>query len=79
MDFSKVLIADEIGFYMDASGAKDLGFGCFFDGNWTNAMWPTNFIDMYNPSIEYCELYAMTVAIVLGAHKLQNRRVVVFL
>ena len=40
--------------------------------------WETGYIDKYNPSIEYLELYAVAVSIFLWAEPLPNRRVVIF-
>ena len=51
MDFSKKLVADEIEFFTDASGAEHLGFGCYFGGLWTDGRWENKLITHLNPSI----------------------------
>ena len=78
MDFKTVLQADVLDFYTDASGNAKLGFGCVFADSWTFGQWEENFIIENKPSIDYLELYAVTVAIDLWAPRLENRRVVIF-
>ena len=51
--FTKNLMANEIYFCTDASGAADLGFGCYFKKQWTNGVWEDNLIEQLQPSIEY--------------------------
>ena len=56
----------ELSFYTDASGS--IGFGCFFDGRWIYGEWRKPFLKQAKPSIEFLELYALTVGVVaLGA------------
>ena len=52
MDFSKLLIAEEMNFFTDASGAADKGFGCVFADHWTYGTWEPGFINLLKPSIE---------------------------
>ena len=73
--FSVVLKAEKIGFFTDASGSHKLGYGCIFKDNWTFGTWGEDFIKKDKPSIEYLELYAVAVAIVLWSEKLANKRV----
>ena len=77
MDFTTKLTADGINFFTDASCVRDKCFGCIFDEQWTHSLWEDNFMNKFNPSIEYLELYALTVAIELWADKLQNKRVII--
>ena len=49
-----------------------------YDKEWTYGQWPVGFIDLCKPSIEYVELYALTVAVAIWAHKLGNARVTIF-
>ena len=78
IDFPSKLMVDEIIFFTDASGAEHLGFGGTFENDWTYSMWESDFIHTFRPNIEYLQLYTMAVAIELWAHKLCNRRVVIF-
>ena len=78
IDFTQTLRADKINFFTDASGAENLGFGAIFGENWTFHRWDPGFIANCKPSIEFLELYVLTIAIDLWADKLRNRRVVVF-
>ena len=72
------LQADTIDFYIDASGNPKLGFGCVFESTWTFGQWDYKFIIQNRPSIDYLELYALTVAIELWVPRLENKHVVVF-
>lgn len=75
VDFSKVLQADRIECSSDASGK--IGFGCRWGKLWTWGTWDTKLLEEVAVSIQFQELYAVTVAIELFAHKLENRRVIV--
>ena len=65
-------------FFTAVSGAETLDFGCFFNRDWCYGGWKSNYIRILNLSIEYLELYALTVASELWAGRLQNRRVIIF-
>ena len=58
IDFIKVLSADKINLYTDASRAAHQGFGCVFGNSWMQGTWEKNYITELNPSIENLELYA---------------------
>ena len=70
--------ADIIGFYTDASASKVLGFGCYFNKQWTFGQWEQNYIQFYSPSIEYLELFALLVGIFVWKEKLKNGQFVIF-
>ena len=74
MGFSGTLITSKINFYTDASGSPKLGFGGVFEGHWMFSQWEKSFVETYKPSIEFLELYAVSVGIELWSEYLQNRR-----
>ena len=76
LDFSKILVADEIDMYSDASGK--IGFGAICGESWISQAWPEGFIAKYKPSIEYLELYAVAVAVLSWIHLFKNRRIILF-
>ena len=78
MDICPPISAQEIDFYTDASANPKLGCGGIFGKNWYILQWNEKFIKNYAPSINYLELFAMTVAISAWIHLLKNRRVTVF-
>ena len=78
VDLSRALIADEIEFFSDASGAVHNGIGCLFKDAWSFAFWEEHVILQKQPSTEYLELYAVMIAIFLWAKDLANRRVIIF-
>ena len=67
-------------FHSDASKSRILGMGAVFQDSWVFGLWPEKFIEICDPSIEFLELYALTVAIVAWQNtpELKNRRVVLF-
>ena len=71
-----MLIADEIDFYVDASGV--IGFGGYSDRDWMQYRWSEDFLRKCSPSIEFLELYAMAAGILAWIHKYANRRVILF-
>ena len=64
IDFTEEITADKLLFASDASAVKDLGFGAVFQNRWLFAQWEPDYIDKYQPSIDYLELYAMIVAMI---------------
>ena len=76
LDFTKIITADKLDWYTDASGRVGFGGICgrkYFQGRWTN-----RFLRQYNPSIEYLELYAVAVSALLWVRNFKNRRIAIF-
>ena len=78
MDFKNTLEADMINFYTEASGNCKFGMGGRCNQSWFMQMWETEFIEKCKPSIEYLELYADTVGILLWIKRFSNKRVILF-
>ena len=79
VDYTKILVADELGFHSDTSGSSKIGgYGCFYDFEWCQGKWDEKFLQSCKPNIEFLALYAVTVAILLWERKLRDRRVVIF-
>ena len=77
MDFSKIWIADEILFYMDASKNFSLGFGGFCETSWMQQSWSPD-LEILDPNIEYLELFALTAGILAWISRFENRRIILF-
>ena len=77
-DFEQALEAEDIHMYTDSSRNPKLGCGGVNEDQWFMQQWNSEFIEKYMPSINYLELYAVTVAVVSWIHKYQNRRVNLF-
>ena len=75
---SVALNAAEIDMYSDASGNYLLGFGAYCGPEWIYGNWDTEFCERHRPSIEYLELFAVTVAVLNWIKLFQNRRIVLF-
>ena len=68
-------------FYSDASWNPVLGMGATFDNRrWLWKQWPGGFVQKYEPSIEYLELYALVSAMVTWRDEeaLNNAQVTIF-
>ena len=76
LDFSNVIVADEVDLYTDASGR--IGMGGICGSAWMYQLWDSAFIKKYNPSIEYLELYAVTAAVLAWIHLFKNKRIILF-
>ena len=76
MDLHSVTNAQELGFSMDSSANKDLGFGGICGTNWFWGKWEPGYIDNYKPSIAHLELYAICVGLYVWSHKFRNLRLV---
>ena len=78
MDFDKKWNADEIDMYSDASKNPLLGVGARCHNSWSYMQWDYQFIVENDPSIEYLELYGVTIAVVNWIEKFKNMRVILF-
>ena len=63
LDLSKSVSSFDVDFFTDASANPKLGCGGICGKNWFIMQWDEKFIKKYEPSINYLELYALTVAV----------------
>ena len=78
VDLDSFTYADTLNLFSDASKAWDKGYGCVFKNRWMYRQWPSNFIQNFDPSIEFLELYALCTGLLTWGHLLTNVRIVVF-
>ena len=64
---------EDIDMYSDASGK--LGFGAYCGSSWTYGKWEPEFLTKQNPSIEFLELYGLTIGVLLWLKRFPNRNV----
>ena len=77
IDYSVILSVDGLKLYTDALGV--VGFGGIHNGSdFFSGTWDPIFLRWAKPSIEYQELFAATVAILLWAKNYANKRVCIF-
>ena len=78
MDFDE-WTAEDINMYLDASGSlRTGGLGAFCENSWTYHVWNYSFLKKVKPSIEYLELYALTVGVLKWIHRFRNRKIYLF-
>ena len=77
MDF-KVLTSQDIDMYSDASRNFSLGFGAYCGPEWTWGQWDRHFMEEKEPSIEFLELFAVTVAVMNWIKLFCNKRIILF-
>ena len=70
-DFSDEVV--DIDMYTDSSRSESLGCGGFSGRSWFSMQWDREFIELFNPSIAYLELYAVTIAVLNWIHRYQNK------
>ena len=75
MDFSKTYLPEETLLFSDASRSLRKGCGSWCKDEFYSQMWDKDFINKYEPSIQYLELYAVAVAVVLWIHKFKNKKI----
>ena len=68
----------EMDFYTDASANPLLGCGGISGEDWYIMQWNENFIRIMKPSINYLELYGVTIAILAWIHKYKNQQITIF-
>ena len=64
--------------YSDASRNFHLGFGAYCGSEWSVGQWDYEFCERYQPSIEYLELYAVTVGVLNWLKLFKNMKIVLF-
>ena len=68
--------AEDIDMYSDASGSiMHGGFGAYCGQEWIPGKWNSDWMAKERPSIEYLELYAVTVAVISWINKFKNARI----
>ena len=67
--------AKDIDMYSDASGAIGKGFGAYCGQEWVCRCWDSEWLKEEKPSIEYLELYGVTVAIMIWLRRFSNSRI----
>ena len=72
------LTSDLVDMYSDASGNPLLGFGAFCGPEWTFGQWNKEFIIEQKPSIEFLELFAVTVGVINWIRLFKNRKITLF-
>ena len=65
IDFHDFLVASELDWYTDSAKALDKGYGGHHDQAWFYGTWEQSFLTDKDPSIEFLELYAVAVSILL--------------
>ena len=73
-----IVSADDIDMYSNASRNFCKGVGAYCESQWTYHAWEVNFMEKFQPSIKFLELYGVAVAVLLWIKKFQNRRVCLF-
>ena len=75
---SGILDASVLDMYSDASRNFKLGFGALCGSEWTYGQGDEDFCEQVQPSIEYLELFAVTVGILNWLKLYQNKKIVLF-
>ena len=78
VDLSSTLMATQLNFYTDASANENLGIGGVFNNQWLFSQWEPGYINQYQPSIAYLELYGVCAAVLTWGWQLKNLRMVVY-
>ena len=73
IDLCNTLMAEDVDMYSDASGK--IGFGTYCGKEWMGAYWQNDFIEKYNPSIQFLELYGLTVGVLLWIKNFKKRSI----
>ena len=77
-DLSAFEYADTLQFHTDAAKKAGCGMGAVFCNEWVTRIWNTNFLMEQDPSIEFLELYALTVGVLTWQSNLVNNRFIIF-
>ena len=70
--------ADDIYMYSDASRNFSKGFGAICNDEWIHGVWDKAFMEKYQPSIQYLELFGVTVAVLKWIKLFKNKTISLF-
>ena len=76
MDLEKQLTSEELDWYTDASST--LGAGGYNNTSYFIIEWDEDFLELFQPSINYLELYAVTVSVFNWVHRYKNKQITLF-
>ena len=64
--------------FADSVGSADLGFGCFFQGDWRKGLWKHTglFSNHYKPNIALLELYAIVMDMEVWAERVAGKSII---
>ena len=74
-DFDSNILAEKVELASDASRNPHLGAGGICQDDWYILQWDEEFIIKEQPSINYLELYAVTVMVLNWVHRFKNKRI----
>ena len=76
MDFDTS--STELDWYTDSSANPKFGTGGYAGNSWFILQWDETFIEKASPSINYLELYGVTIAVFLWIQNFKNKHVTIF-
>ena len=74
MDFKEIL-AIQINMFSDASRNFEKGFGSICGTSWTFGVWDKVFMEQNEPSIEFLELFGVTLSVLNWIYRFKNKRI----
>ena len=77
-EFDTRCVYTQLDFYTDASRNNQLGAGGYCGDRYFVQQWDQDFIDCFDPSINFLELYALTVGVLLWIKDFKNRKIIIF-
>ena len=78
IDIDNTINSIDVDFFTDASANPNLGCGGICGTEWFILQWNEKIIKQLKPSINYLELYALTIAVINWIHKFKNQRIYIF-
>ena len=75
LDVTDIVKATEIDMYLDATGNFSLSFGAICQNSWMFSQWNTAFLEKYQPSIQYLELFAVIAGVKAWIHRFRNQQI----
>ena len=78
IDLNKSKSSTEVDFYTDASANPQLGCGGVSGSSWFILQWDEEFVVKFMPSINYLELYAVTIGIFNWLDNFRDRSITIF-
>ena len=78
IDLDSYTHAEELDWFTDSAKAVGKGFGGHHNEEWFQGLWDEEFLKLKDLRIEFLELYAVAIGVLLWMKKYRNQRIVLF-
>lgn len=72
------LTCDQLQLFTDSAGGPSGGWGIYFEGSWSQGLWPSEWLDLgVGSDITFLEFFPVVLSIIIFGDRLKNRKLIV--